>query len=180
MSISLIVAVSENGVIGRGDELPWHQRADLRRFKELTVGHTVIMGRRTHESILARNGRPLPDRRSIVVTRQAGYEAPGCEVAHGWDKVERLLDPREEAFVIGGAEIYRLAEPYADKLYLTLIRAWVEGDVRLPEELRWTQPWASRAERHPADTENDHPYSFVVLERNRRDPAELGLNKEGP
>jgi dihydrofolate reductase len=175
--VSIIVAVSDNGVIGRGGELPWRQRADLRRFKELTAGHTVVMGRKTYESILVRNGRPLPDRRNIVLTRQSDFEALGCEIAGSWQEVKRLTEDEDEIFVIGGAEIYRLAAPHANRLYLTRIHTEIDGDALtfFPRELRWDRSWSNLPGRHPADAENEHEYTFNVYERAVRDPAEFGL-----
>src|SRR5262245_37513826 len=128
MRISLIAAMAENGVIGRGGQLPWRLEADLARFKQLTMGHTVIMGRKTWESI----GRPLPGRRMIVVTRQGRYAADGIEVA---GNLEAALEAarvagEEEAFIIGGAEVYRQALPLADRLYMTLVLAEIEGDTK--------------------------------------------------
>ncbi len=131
MQISIIAAMAENGVIGRDGQLPWHLKADLQRFKRLTMGHTIIMGRKTWESI----GRPLPGRRMVVVTRQNGYQAEGVQVAASLDDALALarLAGDEEAFIIGGAEIYRLALPLADRLYLTRVLAPVEGDTTFPE-----------------------------------------------
>src|SRR5438128_8661840 len=114
MRISIIVAVAENGVIGRGGMLPWRLSDDLRRFKQLTMGHTIVMGRKTWESI----GRALPGRRNVVVSRQAGYAAAGTEVVGSLDDAIALAEAagETELFVIGGAEIYRLAMPRAERL----------------------------------------------------------------
>src|SRR2546426_554256 len=115
MSLSLIAAVSENGVIGRGGGLPWRLPADLKRFKALTLGHTIVMGRRTFESI----GRILPGRASVVITRNSAYRAPGATVVGSLEEALRRAAPEEETFVIGGEEVFRLALPRAGRLYLT-------------------------------------------------------------
>jgi len=162
MRISLIAAMAENGVIGRGGQLPWRLKADLARFKQLTMGHTLIMGRKTWESI----GRPLPGRRMIVVTRQPGYAAEGVEASH---RLEAALEAariagEEEAFVIGGAEIYRQALPIVDRLYMTLVLAEVEGDTKFPG-VDWDL-WARiESESHDADAENEHAMLFYTFER---------------
>lgn len=126
--ISIIVAVSRNGVIGARGKLLWHLSADLKRFKELTMGHAIVMGRKTHESI----GRALPGRENIVVTRQKDYAAAGCVVVNSLDEAFTSAGDKE-IFVIGGEEVYREALPVADTVYLTLIDHDFEGDVRFPE-----------------------------------------------
>lgn len=129
MTLSIIVAASRNGVIGAGGKLPWHLPADLKRFKQLTLGHPVIMGRKTFESL----GKPLPGRTNIVVTRQEGFQACGAGVAHSLEQALRLCKNEEEVFVIGGAQIYRQALPLADRIYLTRIDRDFEGDTHLFE-----------------------------------------------
>ncbi|MEI8259669.1 MAG: dihydrofolate reductase, partial [Deltaproteobacteria bacterium] len=127
--LAIVVAASRGGVIGRGGALPWHYPEDLRHFRAVTRGHAVIMGRKTYQSI----GRPLPDRRNIVVTRDATFSAPGCEVARSLDEaiaLARATDP--EPRVIGGAEIYAAALPLATVMYLTEVQLDVDGDVLLP------------------------------------------------
>src|SRR3954468_18964811 len=128
MRVSLIAAVAENGVIGHDGGLPWHLSDDLRRFKQLTMGHTIIMGRRTWESI----GRPLPGRRTVVVTRQPNYrlEDPTVTVASNLEQGLKTAKNAgdDEAFIVGGAELYRAALPAADRLYLTRVDAEVDGD----------------------------------------------------
>jgi dihydrofolate reductase len=164
MRISIIVAAAENGVIGRGGQLPWRLSADLKRFKQVTVGHAIIMGRRTWESI----GRPLPGRKSIVVTRQPNYriEFPEVIVADGLDQafqiVESTLD--NEAFVVGGAELYRTALPRAKRLNFTRVNANVEGDTFFPE-IAWNQWRLIESEQHAADDKNEYPFAFEVYER---------------
>jgi dihydrofolate reductase len=127
--ISLVAAHARNRVIGAGNRLPWHLPEDLPRFKRLTMGAPVIMGRKTHESI----GKALPGRRNIVVTRRPGATWAGCEVAGSLDAALALAGDVPEVFVIGGAELYRLALPHADRLYLTLIDADYAGDAFFPE-----------------------------------------------
>jgi dihydrofolate reductase len=159
-SLSLIVAVSRNGVIGRGGQLPWHLSADLRRFKQITFGHTLIMGRRTYESI----GRPLPGRESIVITRQSGFAAPGCHVVADWDEALRLAPPDRQAFVIGGRDVFRLALPVAQYMYWTHVDADVEGDVHFPA-VHWNDWDLVADEPHAADAQNEYPFSLRIYQR---------------
>ncbi|MGW6199272.1 dihydrofolate reductase [Kribbella sp. NPDC055110] len=125
MSIILIAAVGRNGVIGRDNDLPWRIREDLQRFKQLTLGHTLVMGRKTYDSI----GRPLPGRRTVVVTRQPDWSAAGVDVTHS---VEEALKYDGTLYVAGGGEIYRQALPYADALELTEVNQSPDGDVTFP------------------------------------------------
>ena len=184
MMLSVIVAMSENRLIGRGGDLPWHLSADLKRFRRLTTGHAIIMGRKTYESI----GRPLPERRSIVITRQADYRARGVETAGSLDAALALaaagsvagdnvagdnVSGGREAFVIGGAEVFREALPRAGRLYLTLVHAELEGDVYLPrfDTGAWT---LASEERHAADERNDFDYSLLVYEGSASGVTERG------
>jgi dihydrofolate reductase len=158
--VSLIVAADERGGIGRGGGLPWHLPDDLKRFKTLTMGKPIVMGRRTWESI----GRPLPGRRSIVVSRQRGLGFQGAEVA---DSFERALDAAgdvPEICVIGGAELYRAALPRADVVHLTRVHSTVEADTFLPplDPAEWEQ---AACERHPADQRHAYAMSYVTLRR---------------
>jgi dihydrofolate reductase len=127
MSVILIAAVGSNGVIGRDNDLPWRIREDLLHFKELTLGHTLVMGRKTYDSI----GRPLPGRRTVVVTRQPDWSADGVEVAHTLDDALKLADGND-LYVAGGGEIYRQALPYADRLELTEVDQSPAGDITFP------------------------------------------------
>lgn len=129
MTISLIAAMGSNRVIGSRGTIPWHLPQDLRRFRELTLGQTLIMGRRTFESI----GRPLPDRVTIVLTRQADYPAAGCLTADSLDRALLLARPAAEVFICGGGTVYRQALPLADRIYLTEIDCAVTGDTFFPE-----------------------------------------------
>lgn len=169
MRISIIVAVSENGVIGRNGELPWRLSNDLQRFKQLTMGHTVIMGRRTWESI----GRPLPGRRMIVVSRQPGYKTDRPEV-EAVTSLEAALQKADtagetEAFVIGGAELYKAAFPVVDRLYLTVVLSHVEGDTYFPiksfDDFDWNVWVHLENEQHEADAKNEYPYVYTTLQR---------------
>ena len=127
--ISIIVAVAHRGVIGGNNRLLWHISEDLKRFKAITTGHPVVMGRKTYESL----GRPLPNRTNVVVTRRSDFQAPGCVVVSSLEAAVALFPEKEEVFVIGGGEIYRQAMPLADKLYLTCVEADYEGDVFFPK-----------------------------------------------
>ncbi|OGW29628.1 MAG: dihydrofolate reductase [Nitrospirae bacterium GWC2_57_13] len=129
MIISLIAAVAENSVIGRNGALPWHIPSDLKRFNDMTRGHTVIMGRKTFESI----GRPLPGRRNIVLTRRRGYQAEGCDIVHDLDSAFAACAGEAEVFIGGGGEVYAGTIHLADRIYLTCVKAAVEGDTLFPE-----------------------------------------------
>jgi dihydrofolate reductase len=177
MRISLIVAMAADRVIGRDGALPWRLPADLRRFKRLTMGHALIVGRKTWESI----GRPLPGRTMIVVTRQPDYQAvnqavdqaEGVQVVHSVDealRIAREVSP-DEAFVAGGAEIYRATLPVADRLHLTRIEQDFPGDTRFPDydESLWELVDEERHE--PAGDLDDSPfaYAFQVFDRKHQD-----------
>lgn len=158
--ISIIAALAENRVIGVNNTLPWRLPNDLKHFRRLTTGHAIVMGRKNYESI----GKPLPERTNIVVTRNSGYRADGCLVAHSLDEALALAGNDPEIFVIGGAEIYREALARAGRLYLTQVHAHVDGDTFFPE----IEPndWKETArERHEADEKHAYAYSFVVFER---------------
>ncbi|MBD2716325.1 dihydrofolate reductase [Microvirga sp. STR05] len=159
--LAFVVAIAENNVIGNDNQLLWHLPDDLKHFKRLTQGHPVVMGRRTYESI----GRPLPNRTNIVVTRQADWQAPGCEVAYSVpDALEQAARLDEEVFVIGGAEIYRQALPAADVIYLTEVHHTFEGDVVFPE-LNNTEWREESRERHEPDEKHAYAFSFMTLRR---------------
>lgn len=166
--VSIIAAMAENRVIGLKNDMPWHLPEDLRRFKALTAGKPVVMGRKTFESIVTRNGRALPGRASIVVSR-SGFAAPDAIVVHGLpDALEKAVEIAtaeglDEIFIIGGAQIYAQALPLADRIYLTEIAASPEGDAFFPEipSGRWRE--TSREER-PAAAPNLPACRFVVLD----------------
>lgn len=163
--LSLIVAMAQNGVIGRDNALPWHLRQDLRRFKAQTLGKPILMGRKTFESI----GRPLPERTNFVLTRDRGWSAAGVTVAHSVEEALARAAGSEELVAIGGAEVYRLVLPFARRIYLTHVHADVPGDTYFPE-FDATQ-WADvECRMHPADERHAYPVTFVTLER-RNAPA---------
>ena len=157
--VSLVAALARNRVIGAGNRMPWHLPEDLRRFKRLTMGAPVIMGRKTYESILEQTGRPLPGRRNIVVTRQPGARWDGCEVAGSLDAALAATHAAPEVFVVGGAELYRLALPRADRLYLTLLDAEYPGDTLFPE--------FDAADWRETAREPGAGFAFVTYERAR-------------
>ena len=163
MTLSIIVAMAENGVIGRGNTLPWHLPADLKRFKQLTMGHTLIMGRKTFQSI----GRPLPGRKTIVMTRDADFSAPGVEIARTTDEALQKASGDSEIFSAGGVEMFKQMLDLADRIYLTLVRAKIEGDTFFPA-IDWNQWRQVSREDHPADDKHAYPYSFQVYERRWR------------
>ena len=161
-TLTVIAAVARNGVIGRDNALPWHLPADLKRFKALTTGHAVIMGRKTWES-LPEKFRPLPGRQNIVVTRNAGYAAAGATVVNSLADAVAAASG-SEAFVIGGAELYAAALPHADRLELTEIDADYAGDTWFP--LRDPNEWRESAREAHADPAGPG-YAFVSYERIR-------------
>jgi len=161
MRRALVVAMSRNRVIGRDNQLPWRLPADLAFFKRVTMGHPVIMGRRTYESI----GKPLPGRLNIVVSTNRHFEAPGCTVAHSMEEAYRAAGDAEEVSIIGGSAIFEAALPGADVIYLTEVDAVVEGDVFFPDfdRSRWRE---TELERHAQDDRHAHAFRILKLERN--------------
>ena len=152
--------MAENRVIGRNQALPWRLPADLKRFKALTTGHSVIMGRKTFDTI----GKPLPNRRTIVLTRARDWRPAGLEVVHDLDQALALTGQEVEVFVAGGEEIYRQALSRADRMYLTVVHADIAGDAHFPEFS--PAEWAMRDdERHLADERHAFPFSFRCYER---------------
>lgn len=162
--VSLLVAYAHNRVIGKDNDLPWYLPADLRRFKELTTGHPVIMGRKTFDSIIARNGKPLPNRTNIVVTRDPDYGFDGAMVTNDLDEAIMMAQPQGETFVIGGAEIFRQTISLADRIYATEIDADIAGDVQFPEFDRVLWQEVSR-ESHEPDDKNPYRYDYVTYEK---------------
>ncbi|MCJ7755674.1 MAG: dihydrofolate reductase [Thermoanaerobaculales bacterium] len=164
MTVSLIVAVSDNGVIGRDGGLPWHLPRDLKHFKATTTGHHLIIGRRTWDEV----GKPLPGRTMVVVTRSLRFEAAGATVVHSLEEALEVSKIDEEPFIGGGAFIYRmaLARDLVDRLYLTRVHADVEGDTFLPE-IGFDDWDLVSEEYHEADEKNEHACTFQVYERNR-------------
>lgn len=160
MKISIIAAVSQNGIIGNNNSLIWHLPADLQFFKKKTTGHTIIMGRNTFESI--GGGRPLPNRISIIISRNVDYKVPeGCLIAHSLDAAIALAKHETELFICGGEQIYALALPIASYMYLTRIHHSFEGDTRFPEfnKMQWQ---CKESIRHQADEKNKYDYSFEL------------------
>jgi len=163
--IALIWAMARNRVIGRENTLPWRLPADMQHFRRLTLQHPVIMGRKTFESL----GRPLPERVNIVISREPGYSASGCRVAGTLDEAIQIarsqLPPHDpQLFVIGGENLYAQMLPRADRLYVTLVDADVEGDARFPE-FDWSEWREIDRQDHPADEKNVYACTFVTLER---------------
>src|SRR5262245_51624937 len=154
--------MAKNRVIGSNGAIPWHLPEELKRFKSVTLGHHIIMGRKTWESI----GRLLPGRTTVIVTRQRDYRVPGAVVAHTLDEAIGASRGDEEIFVIGGAEIFREALPVADRVYLTTVDTEVPGDTFMPpfEGAGWRE---QSAQAHPADERNPHAYTLAVHERAR-------------
>jgi dihydrofolate reductase len=163
MKISAIVAMGENRAIGFRGKIPWHLSADFKRFKELTMGHPIVMGRKTFESI----GKPLPGRTNIVVTTDSGYGAEGCIVAHSLEEAFVAGNGADEVFVIGGAQIYQLALPQVQTLYLTKVHGTFEGDAFFPtfDESEWH---LFSSENHAKDEKNDADFTWLVYERKKR------------
>jgi dihydrofolate reductase len=161
MIVTAVVAISENHVIGKDNQLLWYLPNDLKHFKDITTGHTVIMGRKTFDSV----GKPLPKRRNIIITRQA-IAIAGCEVVNSVEAALALCAGEEEVFVVGGAEIYKLALPLTNRIYLTVVHKQFEGDSFFPEinKQEWKEVFR---EDHQPDEKNSLPYSFITYERHR-------------
>ena len=162
--ITIIVGTSENGVIGHLNEIPWYLPRDLKHFAQVTTGHTCLMGRKTFESIIKRLGHPLPNRKSVVLTTQKDYAAEGATVVHSWDEAMAATQG-EEIFVSGGAEIYTLALPHANRINHTVIHTQAEGDTFFTfDKNQWQE--ISR-ELHPADEKNPFDCTFYLYERKK-------------
>lgn len=159
--ISIIVAVAENNVIGKDNKLIWHLPKDLKHFKETTTGHFIIMGRKTFES----NGRPLPNRTNVIITKDKNYKAEGCKIVHSLDEALDFAKNESEVFIIGGGEIYKQAMPIADRIYLTKVHQPFEGDTFFPEinMKEWSE--LNRQYFEP-DERNKYPFSIITLVRN--------------
>jgi len=158
--ISLIVATSANGVIGRGGELPWHLSDDLKRFKQLTLGKPIVMGRKTHESI----GRALPGRQNIVLTSQSDFDADDCDVVSSVDAAIDVAGDADEIIVIGGGEIYVLFLPLAERIYMTRVHVDIDGDSHFPglDDNQWQE---TGHEHHASGESNDYEFTISVLQR---------------
>lgn len=164
MIISIIAGMDENRLIGQGNRLPWRLPADMKHFRRHTVGKPVLMGRKTFESI----GKPLPKRTNILLTNNRDYRAEGCIVTYSIGEALEAAGGCEELMVIGGASIYELFLPRADRLYLTCIHESFEGDTYFPvfDLTHWQE--VKRDHRRP-DEKNPHPYSFIFLHRRSED-----------
>ncbi len=162
MRLSIVVAMDSNRLIGKDNELPWQLPADLAFFKKLTTGNTILMGRKTFDSI----GRPLPNRRNIVITRNTDIEITGCEVVNSIEEALLLAQREAEVMVIGGAKLYQQILPIADRLYITQIESEFDGDTYFPSynEAEWFQ--ISLDSREP-DEDNHHKCHFITLDRSR-------------
>jgi dihydrofolate reductase len=156
--ISAIVAMAENRVIGKDNQLPWRLPADLKHFKALTTGHPILMGRKTYQSI----GRPLPNRTNLILTRDPLFQVNGCITVASVEAALQSLRSSDESFVIGGAEVYRLLMPYVTRIYLTIVHQTIAGDTTFPDldDAAWKEV---AREDHHADAENAYAYSFVTL-----------------
>ena len=163
MTVSLLAAVARNGVIGSDGTIPWHLPEDLARFRELTTGHTVVMGRRTWDSLPDRF-RPLPGRRNIVITRNPDWHTEGAERAGSLEQALNLASDEEHVFVIGGAEVYAAALPLADELLVTEIDAEIEGDTYFPD---WDTSLFVEVSRDEHRSAGSTPFAFVTYERTR-------------
>lgn len=160
MILSSIVAVAHNGVIGNNNQLIWHISEDLKYFKATTINHTIIMGRKSYESI----GKALPNRRNIIVTRNLDFVAPGCEVVNSLEDAIALCREEDEVFISGGGEIYRASLPMCDRLYITEISQVYEGSTTFPEIDKTLWMEVSR-EDFDRGVKYEHPFSFVVYDR---------------
>lgn len=166
-AVELVVAVSENDVIGRANQLPWRLPSDLRHFKALTMGHHILMGRKTYESI----GKALPGRTNWVLSRSSDFKPADCKVVRTLDEAQMGVGGEGPLMVIGGAEIYRLCLPQARRIHLTLVHAQItDGDTFFSSwrDSEWTE---SSREWHEADEKNAYDYSFLTLDRARRSAA---------
>jgi dihydrofolate reductase len=161
MKVSIIVAIADNGVIGRNGALPWRISADLKRFKALTMGHHLVMGRKTFESI----GRALPGRKTIIVTRNRDLAIPDVVSAGSVESALLLAQHDDEIFIAGGAEIYEQSLHRADRIYLTRVHAEPQGDVLFPEFDDVNEWRLADSEHFEADEKNEYPYSFLTYER---------------
>jgi len=158
--LSIVVAISENNAIGKNNQLLWHLPADLKHFKEITTGHSIIMGRKTYDSI----GKPLPNRRSIVITRNANLVIEGVDVVTDLATAIELCKHDKEAFIIGGAEVYKHALPFTSHIYLTRVHQSYEADTFFPPLN--TDEWKEiNSISYPADEKNNVAYTFSTLER---------------
>ncbi len=165
MKLSIIAAVANNGVIGNKNRLIWHMPADLKFFRNKTLGHTMLMGRKTFESI----GKPLPGRKTVIITQQKDYKVEGCDVVHSFKDALKLVKNEKEVFVVGGAEIYTQAieHYYTKTIYITRIFASFDGDTFFPDidEKHWEM---IERNDHEPDKDNKYPFSFMIYKRRKK------------
>jgi len=164
MKISMIAAMAHQRVIGKNNKIPWHLPADLAFFKKITIGNPILMGRKTYDSI----GRALPERLNIVISRNPNLKIAGCEVVHSLAQAVKLANEKslnsKELFITGGSNLYTSFLPQANRLYLTLIDAQLEGDTFFPDYSQYQWQEVKRIDHQP-DEKNNYPYSFVILDR---------------
>lgn len=158
--LSIIVAISENNVIGKDNDLIWHLPRDLKHFKETTIGHYVIQGRKTYESY----GKPLPNRTNVIITRDKDYTAEGCIVVHSLEEAIKKAENDTEPFIIGGGKIYEQALPLVDRIYITKIHHSFDGDTYFPEINMDEWKLTDKRDFEP-DEKNKYPFSILVLDR---------------
>lgn len=159
MIVTIVVAISENNAIGKNNQLLWYLPADLKHFKNITTGHTVIMGRKTYDSV----GKPLPNRRNIIITRR-DITIEGCQVARSIEEALALSNSEQEVFIVGGAEIYKQSIHLTDRIYLTIVHQKFDADSFFPE-INYDQWRETEREDHQPDEKNNLPYSFITLVR---------------
>lgn len=161
-SLELIVAIDEQGGIGKNNQLLWHLPADLKHFKQITSGHAIIMGRKTYDSI----GKPLPNRRNIVITRQADLAIEGVEVVNSLNDAIHLVAHEERAFIIGGAEIFQQSMPFVTTIHLTVVHHCFDADTffERPGADQWLEV---SQETHASDEKNAYSYSFITLKKQK-------------
>ncbi|MBN2174535.1 MAG: dihydrofolate reductase [Bacteroidales bacterium] len=164
MNISIIVAVAKNNAIGKDNKLLWHLSEDLKRFKKLTTGHTIVMGKNTYYSL---PNRPLPNRRHIILTDIPGEQIDGCIMAYSIEDAISKMDRDEENFIIGGASIYRQFLSYANKLYITWVHHEFEADTFFPELDKAEWKIMSKEDFPNPDEKNPYPYTYVIYERSK-------------
>lgn len=167
MIVSLIAAISENGVIGHAGDMPWHLSSDLRRFKLLTMGHHIVMGRKTYESI----GRLLPGRTTIIVSRNPDLSVDGAVVVGDLPGALQAADSDSEVFIVGGGEIYRLAMPLVGRMYITRVHTSIPGDTTFPP-IDWNHWQLTGSEQGHADPQNDFDFTFEIYDRLGQEPGQ--------
>ncbi len=175
LTISIIAAVSDNGVIGKDNDIPWNLPDDLRYFNKLTNGHKIIVGRKTHQTIIKRLGHPLDNRQTIIITQQQNFPVlDNCKTVASWEGALKSVSDEKEIFVIGGTEIYQLAMPHAKRMYLTKVHTQCAGDTFFPtyDTAEWQE---ISSESHTRNEEDEYDYTFLVLERKQNPKSFVNL-----